>query len=135
MVARQSRDGSSNERAPRLVPGRVRAARRWMGLAGAIRARRGGGDRRRPRTRGRPLPRATDRRRAAAGGGGAVIPLRDDIPSRSAPVVTISLIVLNALVYLYELSLGVGGADVGDPGAVRAFMFEFGAMPCRLTGA
>ena len=64
-----------------------------------------------------------------------MIPLRDDIPSRSVPVVTIGLIVLNALVYLYELSLGVGGGDVADPGAVRAFMFEFGATPCRLTGA
>ncbi len=64
-----------------------------------------------------------------------MIPLRDDIPSRSVPVVTIVLIVLNALVYLYEVSLGAGAGDVGDPGAVRAFMFEFGATPCRLSGA
>jgi len=59
-----------------------------------------------------------------------VIPLRDDVPSRSVPLVTIALIVLNVLVYLYEVSLGVGG-----DGAANAFIFEFGAMPCRLTGA
>ena len=59
-----------------------------------------------------------------------MIPLRDDVPSRSVPLVTIALIVLNVLVYLYEVSLGVGG-----DGAANAFIFEFGAMPCRLTGA
>jgi membrane associated rhomboid family serine protease len=59
-----------------------------------------------------------------------VIPLRDDVPSRSVPLVTIALIVLNVLVYLYEVSLGVGG-----DGAAKAFIVEFGAMPCRLTGA
>jgi len=59
-----------------------------------------------------------------------VIPLRDDVPSRSVPLVTIALIVLNVVVYLYEVSLGVGG-----DGAAKAFIFEFGAMPCRLTGA
>ena len=59
-----------------------------------------------------------------------MIPLRDDVPSRSVPLVTIVLIVLNVLVYLYEVSLGVGG-----DGAANAFIFEFGAMPCRLTGA
>ncbi len=59
-----------------------------------------------------------------------MIPLRDDVPSRSVPLVTIALIVLNVLVYLYEVSLGVGG-----DGAAKAFIFEFGAMPCRLTGA
>jgi membrane associated rhomboid family serine protease len=59
-----------------------------------------------------------------------VIPLRDDVPSRSVPLVTIALIMLNVLVYLYEVSLGVGG-----DGAAKAFIVEFGAMPCRLTGA
>ena len=35
-----------------------------------------------------------------------MIPLRDDTPSRTAPVMTIGLIVANVLVFLYELSLG-----------------------------
>jgi membrane associated rhomboid family serine protease len=35
-----------------------------------------------------------------------MIPLRDVIPSRTTPYVTIAIIVLNALVFLWELSLG-----------------------------
>jgi rhomboid family protein len=64
-----------------------------------------------------------------------VIPLRDDVASRSVPFVTIGLIVLNVLVYLYEVSLGVGGRDALGPGAAEAFVVEFGATPCRLSGA
>jgi membrane associated rhomboid family serine protease len=64
-----------------------------------------------------------------------VIPLRDDVPNRSVPLVTIALIVINAAVYLYELSLGVAGGDTGGPGAAEALVLEFGATPCRLTGA
>ncbi len=64
-----------------------------------------------------------------------MIPLRDDVPSRSLPVVTIGLIVLNVLVYLYEVSLGAGGREVVGPGAAEAFVVEFGAKPCQLSGA
>jgi len=35
-----------------------------------------------------------------------MIPLRDIIPSRTTPVVTISLIAVNVIVFLFELSLG-----------------------------
>jgi membrane associated rhomboid family serine protease len=35
-----------------------------------------------------------------------LIPLRDIIPSRTTPVVTIALIAINVLVFLFELSLG-----------------------------
>src|SRR5262245_3925065 len=35
-----------------------------------------------------------------------MIPLRDTIPSSSFPVVTIALIVVNTLVFLYEVNLG-----------------------------
>ena len=64
-----------------------------------------------------------------------MIPLRDDVASRSVPVVTIGLIVLNIVVYLYEVSLGAGGRDAIGPGAAEAFVVEFGATPCRLSGA
>ncbi|PYN21413.1 MAG: rhomboid family intramembrane serine protease [Candidatus Rokuibacteriota bacterium] len=64
-----------------------------------------------------------------------MIPLRDDVPNRSVPVVTIVLIALNVLVYLYEVSLGVGSREAGGPAAAEAFLLEFGATPCRLTGA
>jgi membrane associated rhomboid family serine protease len=49
-----------------------------------------------------------------------MIPLRDVIPSRSTPVVTIGIIVLNALVFVYQLSLGAG---------TQAFIFAHGLVP------
>ena len=53
-----------------------------------------------------------------------MIPLRDVIPSRTTPVVTISLVVLNALIFLYELSLGE---------QVNEFMFSFGLVPAYFS--
>jgi membrane associated rhomboid family serine protease len=62
-----------------------------------------------------------------------VIPLRDDVPSQSTPVVTYGLIALNLVVYLYQFSLSL---DSRGPGAeaFEAFIYEFGVVPCRLTG-
>jgi rhomboid family protein len=62
-----------------------------------------------------------------------VFPLKDDTPSDSAPVVTVALIVLNALFFVYQISLEAGGADGARAG--QAFIEEFGLVPCRLTGA
>jgi len=62
-----------------------------------------------------------------------VFPLKDDNPSNSAPVVTVTLIVLNALFFVYQISLEAGGADGARAG--QAFIEEFGLVPCRLTGA
>jgi rhomboid family protein len=53
-----------------------------------------------------------------------VIPLRDIIPSRTTPVVTIGLIALNILVFLYELSLGPG---------VDAFTLYYGLVPAAFS--
>ena len=63
-----------------------------------------------------------------------MLPLRDDVASETTPVVTVGLIAANLLVFLYQLSLEMGP----DPGAARAgqaFVLEFGAIPCRFTGA
>jgi membrane associated rhomboid family serine protease len=60
----------------------------------------------------------------------AVIPIKDDLPAELTPVVTVSLIALNVLAYLYQMSLGVGEGS----GAAEAFVMEFGLIPCRLTG-
>lgn len=60
-----------------------------------------------------------------------MIPLKDDVPSETFPFVTLGLVALNVLVFLYQASVGVGG----DPRAAEAVVFEFGATPCRLTGA
>ena len=55
-----------------------------------------------------------------------MIPLRDQNPSRSTPVVTRGLIVLNAALFLYELSLGSAASD---------FMYSWGLVPARLPAA
>lgn len=62
-----------------------------------------------------------------------MLPLRDDVPRRSVAVVTAGLIVLNALVFLYQMSLGAGESTRGA-GAIQAFLLEFGMIPCRLSG-
>jgi membrane associated rhomboid family serine protease len=56
-----------------------------------------------------------------------VIPLRDSIPSRTAPVVTRALIVINAVVFLFELAL--------PRGALEQVVYLFGIVPARLTDA
>ena len=63
-----------------------------------------------------------------------MIPLRDDVPSQSTPVVTYGLIALNLVVYLYQFSLSL---DSRGPGAeaFEALIYEFGVVPCRLTGS
>jgi membrane associated rhomboid family serine protease len=61
-----------------------------------------------------------------------MIPLKDDVPSRSLPIVTLVLIALNVAAYVYQLSLSLA-VDPGGRGAAEAFVFEFGATPCRLT--
>ena len=61
-----------------------------------------------------------------------MIPLKDDVPSQSVPLVTLILIGLNVVVFGYQLSLQMSL----EPGAQRAtedFVREFGVTPCRLT--
>ncbi len=54
-----------------------------------------------------------------------MIPLRDVIPSRTTPVITIVIIVLNALAFLFELML---------PGAERqGFIREWGIVPAAFA--
>lgn len=53
-----------------------------------------------------------------------MIPLRDVIPSRTTPYVTISLIAINALVFVYELSLGR---------RLNGFVLAFGLMPAAFS--
>ena len=54
-----------------------------------------------------------------------MIPLRDVIPSRTTPYVTIALIAVNALVYLYEMTLG-------DP-LLEEFILYFGLVPAAFS--
>jgi len=59
-----------------------------------------------------------------------VFPLKDDNPTRGTPIVTVGLILANALVFFYQFSL-----ELGDPRAGEAFIKEFGLIPCRLADA
>lgn len=54
-----------------------------------------------------------------------MIPLRDVIPSRTRPVVTVGLIVLNAAVFLYEQSL--------TDRQLQRFAFAWGLVPAEFT--
>ncbi len=66
-----------------------------------------------------------------------MIPLKDDVPSQSPPVVTVLLIALNVVAFLYQMSLEFGGPAIprGGMPPAEAFVFEFGVIPCRLTGS
>jgi membrane associated rhomboid family serine protease len=54
-----------------------------------------------------------------------VIPLRDVIPSRTTPVVTMGLIATNVLVFLYQWNLGER--------AGTRFIFDWGLVPSEFT--
>ena len=53
-----------------------------------------------------------------------MIPLRDNIPSRSAPLITVALIAANTIVFFVELSQGSG---------IRTFIHDFGLVPVHVT--
>lgn len=53
-----------------------------------------------------------------------MIPLRDVIPSRTTPYVTIAIIAVNVAVFLFELSMGR---------AATRFAFEFGLIPAAFS--
>lgn len=55
------------------------------------------------------------------------IPIRDNVATRRRPVLTIALIVVNCLVFLYSRSLGAEG--------FRIFTFQFGYIPFELVNA
>jgi membrane associated rhomboid family serine protease len=56
--------------------------------------------------------------------GSAVIPIRDTIRSRTAPVVTVALIVVNAMVFLHEIALGP---------YIERFVYAYGLIPRRFV--
>jgi membrane associated rhomboid family serine protease len=54
-----------------------------------------------------------------------MIPFRDNIPSRSFPLITILIIVTNVLVFVYELSLGRG---------LERLIMHYGVVPANVLG-
>ncbi len=55
-----------------------------------------------------------------------MFPLRDDNPTSTFPLVTVALIVVNTLVFLYQVSLG--------PRMGQMFIYQFGAIPSVVIG-
>jgi membrane associated rhomboid family serine protease len=53
-----------------------------------------------------------------------VIPFKDTIPSRTAPVVTVALIVVNLLVFLHEVALGP---------YLQNYVFAYGLVPYKFV--
>jgi membrane associated rhomboid family serine protease len=64
-----------------------------------------------------------------------MIPLHDDNPTSRTPVVTVALIVICVLVYLWQGSLGPhrGAAVVYSFGFIPAVLFENAALPAELA--
>lgn len=56
-----------------------------------------------------------------------MFPFKDNIPTERFPVITVAFIVINILVYLFQLTLG--------DGQLRQFFGEYGMTPCLVTGA
>ena len=55
-----------------------------------------------------------------------MFPVSDVIPSRTTPVITIGLIALNALAFLYELTLG--------DRELQEFVQTYGVVPATWSG-
>jgi membrane associated rhomboid family serine protease len=53
-----------------------------------------------------------------------MIPIKDDNPSYSFPIITIVIIVVNVAIHVYQWTLGSGG---------EAFIYRLGAIPWEIT--
>ena len=54
-----------------------------------------------------------------------MIPLRDNIPSQRAPIVTVGIIIVNVLVFLNQLTL--------PPRAAARFVYAYGLIPLEIS--
>src|SRR5215472_2465349 len=63
-----------------------------------------------------------------------MFPLKDDVPSFTTPFITVTLITVNVLLFLYQLALQ-GPASTEGTRATHDLILEFGLVPCRLSGA
>ena len=61
-----------------------------------------------------------------------MIPLYDRNPTRRFPIVTVSLIAVCFVVFLYELSITMGG---GGDAALERFFDTWGAVPSKITAS
>ena len=50
-----------------------------------------------------------------------MIPIKDDIPTKSFPIITVLLILINSAVFIYELTL--------TPEELKMFVYQYGLLP------
>ena len=64
-----------------------------------------------------------------------MIPFKDDNPTRIAPLITWGLILVNVLVFLYQISLGPrqGEQFIYEYGSIPAVVFGYRSLPKYLT--
>jgi rhomboid family protein len=67
-----------------------------------------------------------------------MFPLKDDVPTQSFPLITVTLIVINVAIYLYEFFLGLPAsssrtATLEAERVYEHFVYEFGLVPCRVA--
>jgi membrane associated rhomboid family serine protease len=64
-----------------------------------------------------------------------VLPLKDNVPTRSFPAVSVAVIAVNVAIYLYEFFLWFDPPAGGHPSLggqlYEQFVVEFGLVPCR----
>ena len=53
-----------------------------------------------------------------------MFPIYDDVPTKKFPLITVMLIVLNSIVYIYQIALGEGFAE---------FIYSMGLIPFEIT--
>src|ERR1700694_3373843 len=54
-----------------------------------------------------------------------MIPIKDSVPTRSVPIVTRTIVLINVIVFFFELSL--------PRGSIEQFFYLFGLVPARYT--
>lgn len=54
-----------------------------------------------------------------------MIPLRDDIPSRTYPFITLAILIVNVLVFMYQMTLDMQG--------IESFIYRTAAIPVEIT--
>lgn len=57
-----------------------------------------------------------------------MIPFRDSVPSSRYPIVTVSIIAVNVLAFVYQLTISSGQQ-------LQGFVYSFGMVPARLTAS
>jgi membrane associated rhomboid family serine protease len=62
-----------------------------------------------------------------------MIPIRDSLPRRSFPFVNVTIIAINIIIFMYELTLSTTPLRPGGLSELDRFLFQWGTIPACLT--